>query len=229
MQTKSYYRLLNWTLMACVAASLATACVVTTGDGDDDDDFSFAGDNDSGTSGKTSTTGGAGSSGTAGTAGTTSGNGGSAGTSTTAGTGGTGGTGVDENVGICMGNDDPEPTELPNCDPDDKDDDDACRKCMRATCCTEWKTCYGDSPHIACGWGADPADDYEGQFDCIRNCYAEKIETAPDDESKIKEDCSFECLKQCDSDGVIMDATNDLLSCVGEDFDCNATCFPPPM
>jgi hypothetical protein len=231
MQTKSYTRLLKWSLLACVTASLATACVVTTDD--DGDDFFDGGDSNSGTSGKTSTTGGAGTSSTAGktsTAGTTSA--GTGGTSS-AGTGGTGGSGgttaPGEEIGLCQADDDPEPTDLPNCDPDAKDETDACRKCMRASCCSEWKTCYGSEPRTACGWGADPTDDFEGQYDCIRNCYVVKLNEDPSrEEPAIIEDCSFECLKQCDeADGLPMDSTSALVECTT--MSCNDVCFPPPM
>jgi hypothetical protein len=228
MQTKSYYRLLKWTLMACVTASLATACVVTTGDGDDDDSFFDGGESSTSTSGKTST-GGAGSSAVAGT--TSGGAGTSAGGTTAAGTGGTSaGAGGDAPVpgvdsGLCQGDDNPSPTSLPSCAPDAKDEKDACRKCQRASCCTEWQTCYGSDPLTACGWGFNRDDD--GQFDCIKGCYARKVDTSSDDEATIKEDCSFECLNQCESDSLVTDATNALTECVTTN--CDAECFPPPM
>lgn len=224
------YRVLQWTMLMGTAAIMATACVVTSGDGDDDDSFFDGGEGGtSSTAGKTST-GGGGKGGSA-TAGTTSG-GASAGTSSggsaTGGTGGTGGTPTEE-VGLCLDEDgvDPQPTELPSCAPDDKDATDACRKCLRASCCEEWKTCYGGEPRTACGWGADAADDYEGQFDCIRSCYLEKLETTNDSEDMIKYDCSFECLKQCDADGLPLQATSDVLDCASAS--CNDECFPPPM
>jgi hypothetical protein len=229
MQKKSYYGLLKWSLLACVTTSLASACVVTTDD--DGDDFFDGGEPSTSTSGKTST-GGAGSSSTAGKGGTAAGGAGaSAGGTTSAGTGGSAaGAGGDppvpgEDSGLCQGTDNPEPTSLPSCAPDDKDNDNACRKCQRASCCTAWQTCYGSEPLTACGWGADLGDDTLGQFDCIRSCYDANVDSG-EEEGKIKEDCQFECLNQCEDDGLITDATNDLFNCTVDN--CNTECFPPP-
>lgn len=228
---KASYRVLQWTMLMGTAALMATACVVTSGDGDDDDSLFDGGEGGtSSTAGKTST-GGGGKGGTS-TAGSTSGGSTSAGTSAggsaTGGSGGTGGTPTEE-VGLCLDEEgaDPQPTVLPSCAPDDKDATDDCRKCLRASCCEEWRTCYGDEPRTACGWGADAADDYEGQFDCVRSCYLEKLETTNDSEDMIKYDCSFECLKQCDADGLPLQATSDVLDCATAS--CNDECFPPPM
>jgi hypothetical protein len=221
MQKKASYRLLKWTLLLGTVASMATACVVTSGDGDDDDfDFGGEGGTSSSSAGKAST-GGAGTSSTAGKT-STGGTGGSA----TAGssTGGTGG--AAEEIGVCMGTDSPEPTSLPNCDPDAKDEADPCRKCVRAKCCTEYKTCFGDEPRIACGWGPNADDGFAGQYECILACFDKEIATSAEDPNDIIAGCSGECLQQCESDNVIMDATSDLIGCANDS--CTNECFPVP-
>jgi hypothetical protein len=221
MQTKSSYRVLKWTLLVGTAASLATACVVTTsGDGGGDGgEISFGGDGTS-TSGKTSTGG------STATAGTTS-TGGSAGTSTTAGTGtagGEGGAASDYVPGLCQV-DDPTPTSLPFCDPDAvRDKDQPCKICMKAECCDEWQTCYGDTPKTACGWG--PTETAPGQFDCIQQCYL-KTPNASDDVQGTLQDCESTCLLQCaekDTDGFALNDTQALLGCAQDK--CLTECFP---
>jgi len=228
MQTKSSYRVLKWTLLVGTAASLATACVVTSGDGAGGaGDSSFAGDGTSASSGKTSTGG------TKTTAGTTS-TGGSAGTSgstSTAGTSmtqaGAGGAGAYV-AGLCQV-DDPTPTMLPSCDPNpERDKDQPCKICMKAKCCDAWQTCNGDTPTSACGWGATA--DAPGQFDCISDCYA-KNEAGETDPAALLESCAGGCANQCDTsdNGNILDATNALISCANDpdpDKGCQTECFP---
>jgi hypothetical protein len=224
---KASYRLLQWTMMMGATAILASACVVTSGDGDDDDSIFDGGEGGtSSTAGKTSTGGGgttstAGKGGSGGTAGTTAGTGGS----TTAGTGGTGGTEPAYVPGVCEGGD--EPTMLPVCDlkAEDEDADHVCRKCLKTQCCTEWKTCYGDTPTSACGWGKTYEAD--GQFDCIQHCYLDGIADAADPDALVG-DCSDKCLNQCEDGeadmGFPTTITNDLLGCAQDK--CLDDCFP---
>lgn len=212
MQTTSH-RWLKWTLLMGVAASLASACVVTTHTGDDDD-FSFAGESGSSTSssGKTST--GGSSAGTSAGGKTSSGGGGAA---TTAGSsvGGAadGGAGSAYVPGLCEA-DDPTatPTMVPACDA--KESDGECLACLKAQCCTLWQDCYGDTPTTACGWGATA--DADGQFDCIVNCV---------NDGSDAETCAGKCLNQCaDKDNLVLQPTNDLLECANDK--CLAKCFP---
>ena len=229
MQMKFSYRALKWTLLAGTAASLATACVVTTsGDGGNiGGDFSFAGDGTS-TSGKT--TGGSGAS--AGTA--TSGSGGTAGSTggtstTTAGTStttaGQGEGGAAYVPGLCQ-TDDPTPTMLPACDPNPaRDDGKPCKICMKAKCCEEWQTCNGDTPTSACAYGA--TFDGLGQFDCIQDCYS-KNDGGETDPSKLLESCASGCTNQCEAadNGNVLDATNELIACANDPATCQTECFP---
>ena len=220
MQTKSSYRVLKWTFMIGAAASLATACVVTSGDGSD----GTLGDGGEGgtttTAGKTSTAGG-GSTSTAGK--TSTGGGGSTSTAGTTAAGGDGGAASGYVPGLCEV-DAPTPSMLPSCDLNAGDDKDACRKCLKTSCCTEWQTCYGDTPTTACGWGVTAEAD--GQFDCIHNCYMDNI-AASGDVEMVLGDCEGMCLNQCkdkDTDGFALTDTQALLGC-GQDS-CLAACFP---
>jgi hypothetical protein len=231
MQTKSYSRLLKCTLLACITASLASACVVTTGDGDDDDDFFDGGDSNSGTSGKTSSTGGAGTSGTAGTS--TGGGGTSAGTGATAGTSGSGGTGGTEPAyvpGLCDSDSDdelgPTPTVLPpaTLNEADEEPEGECRKCLKTECPTDWQICYGKEPTIACGWG--DTEDADGQFDCVVNCFADGAQDPMGTAEELFIDCTSECTNQCDDGGNLMVHTSDLLACANDADKCQAACFP---
>ncbi|HYQ18697.1 MAG TPA: hypothetical protein VEQ58_23140, partial [Polyangiaceae bacterium] len=162
-----------------------------------------------------------------GSGGTTAGTGGSGTSGSASGGGGEGGTPVDEEVGLCDADAATSKT-LPSCAPDAKDADDSCRKCMRASCCTEWQTCFGSDPHNACGWGDDPKADYEGQYDCVRNCFSDKVAAGgdPNDDNLIT-DCSFDCTKQCtDADmGFPTQPTQDLIECALNS--CKDDCFPP--
>jgi hypothetical protein len=221
MQTTSY-RVLKWTLFAGFAASMATACVVTSNDGGDDIFDGGESGSSNNDAGKTSTQGGT----SAGTGGKTSTGGG--GSSTTAGTAGTtaaGGEGGNASTyvpGLCQA-DDPTPTMVPSCAPDDKDAKDACRKCMRASCCDEWQTCYGDSPKTACGWG--PTETANSQFECIRECFDKGAATATDPDMLLA-DCGAGCAVQCDDadGGLIMDSTSALVECANTA--CSDECFP---
>jgi hypothetical protein len=219
MQTKSSYRVLKWTLLVGTAASMATACVVTSGTTDTSD----------GGEGGTTTTAGKTSTGGNATAGKSSTGGSSAGTTSTAGktsTGGSpdGGAGSDYVPGLCQV-DNPTPTMVPSCDPDPvRDKDNPCKVCMKAKACDAWQTCFGDTPTTACGWGATA--DAPGQFDCIHDCYLDNHMPGDDVEMTLG-DCEGMCLNQCkdkDTDGFALTDTQALL---GEAQDkCLAECFP---
>lgn len=225
MQTKSSYRVLKWTLMAGVMASLG-ACVVTSGDGGDDP-FGDGGESGSSTTtaGKTSTAGSGGSTSTAGKPST--GGGGSASTAGTSagGAAGEGGAGGERYVpGVC--DDDlavpskPQDTAL---NADDEKPFYACRKCLKVGCADAWGTCYGDTPTSACGSGS--TEDAPGQFECIRTCFVK--DTSGDDTLTVLGKCESECLDQCavKDQGFATGDTQELLAC-GQDK-CLADCFTP--
>jgi hypothetical protein len=234
MQTKSY-RLLKWTLLACVSASFASACVVTTGDGDDFFDDGGEGGTNNNTAGTKTNTGGGGKTTTAGTSsgGNATGGGGAA----TAGTGGSsagsGGTAPAYEAGIC----DSASTELEGPTPadpadatlnaDDNRPENACRKCLKTNCTDEWSTCYGEDPRIACGWG--PAnDDQDGQFDCILGCFADGAEDPMGTATELVEECTAMCNNQCEDEdnGNVMFHTSVLVGCANDaDTGCQADCF----
>jgi hypothetical protein len=218
MQTKSSYRVLKWTFIVGTMVSLG-ACVVTSGDGgdDDDDDFSDAGSSST-TAGKSGTT--AGKSGAGGSA--TAGRGGSAGATTTpnAGSGGEGGAAYVP--GLCEA-DLATPGNQPSCDLDakDQDPDNACRTCLKTKCCSDWKTCFGDTPATACGSG--PTAEADGQFECIRLCYLDDM--SGDDAETVLGACEGKCLGQCEDEGFALTDTHALLGCGQEN--CLAECFTP--
>lgn len=231
MQTKSSYRVMNWTLFAALATSLATACVVSSGDGNDNPtDIE-----DGGSSGSSTTKGGS-----AGTGGTKGGSGGSTSLGGTGGTdatgdggdppvAGAGGGGEEPYVaGLCQA-DDPTPTMIPSCDlkpgeDTSEDPDTICLVCLKTKCCTDLKDCYGTEPTTACGYGPT-ADNSLGQFDCIRNCVVENGADAIDNTANF-EMCADSCLNQCEEvdSGLIMDDTNAILGCANDS--CIAECFP---
>jgi hypothetical protein len=231
--TKSSYRMLKWTLMAAMGASLATACVVSSGDGDDDTDIE-----DGGSSGKSTTTGGKSGSSTGGKSGSsTGGTGGSstAGTTTEGGTpggeggtpGGEGGTPPTYMAGLC----DSElgtmtPADVPSCDPADKDEMNACLKCMKMHCCEEWQACYGTNPTTACGYGPTAADDL-GQFDCIQQCMVDGNDGVVNEDDLLR-DCADMCVNQCDiaDEGLITAGTQALVACTHDTETCLEACYP---
>jgi hypothetical protein len=231
MQTKSSHRALKWTLFMGLAASLASACVVSTGDGDDDPIKIDGGESGTNSTSGTKNTGGT-------KAGSSNGGGGaSAGTTTTAGTtsgGGEGGGGSDYTPGLCeeaM----PVPTEVPSCDPKAGDGEVAvdCKACLKARCCSEWQTCNGNSPTSACAWG--PTEKDVGQFDCIRDCYTtEKTADPNKDDDDILAECDGKCLLQCSNEDFINQDTVVLEGCAFAgpdeepftDDDCALQCFP---
>lgn len=224
MQTKSSYRVLKWTFMVGALTTLATACVVSAGDGSGD----ITGDG--GEAGTSSTAGTNSTAGTSSTAGK-GGSGGSAGSGTsgsaTAMAGAdAGGAGGDVYVpGLCEV-DSPTPSSLPVCDLNDDDMTDAfaCRACLKTKCCDSWQTCFGDTPTTACGSG--PTADADGQFECIRGCYLDNINTG--DTDTVLADCEGMCLGQCenkDLDGFALTDTQALLGC-GQD-NCLTECFTP--
>jgi hypothetical protein len=217
MQTKSSYRVLKWTLLMGAVASLATACVVTSGDGDDDD-FGEGGEGGSTTTAGKTSTGGS-------TSGKTStGGGGSTSTAGTTAAGGEGGAASGYVPGKCEV-DLATPSMLPSCELDAKDDNpaNACRTCLKTQCCDSWKTCFGDTPTTACGSGATEAAD--GQFECIRGCYLDDM--SGDDPEMVLGECESMCLGQCKDkdDGFALTDTQALLGC-GQDK-CLTECFTP--
>jgi len=221
MQTKSSYRVLKWTMLVGTAASLATACVVTTsgdgGGGAGVGDISFAGESSS-TSGKTSTGG------STSEAGKTSGGSGGASTAGTAGTMAMGEAGAAYVAGLCDA-DGATPTMEPSCDPSANDAGKDCKICLKAKCCSDWQTCYGETPTTACGWGPTEADD--GQFDCIQHCFADGAMAATNADDLLTE-CAGKCALQCDTpdNGNITDATNALITCANDPATCQDACFP---
>jgi hypothetical protein len=114
------------------------------------------------------------------------------------------------------------PSVEPSCDPDPvKDKDNPCQVCMKASCCTEWKTCFASEPTTACFHG--PTEKDPGQLDCIRFCFADGAATATDPKDLFQK-CAGMCTQQCDADGAIMTATSDIAGCA---FDkCANDCFP---
>jgi hypothetical protein len=232
MQTKPH-RLLKWTLLACVSLSLASACVVKTGSGDDDDDFFNGGDGGT----KSGTAGKAGSSSTAGKGGTTTttgggGSGTTAGSSSVGGDGGAGGGGTGSTYapGVCDASapdaaEGPTPTKLADTTPKSSDDD--CLKCLKDKCATEWSTCYGTKPSIACGWGPSE-NDQDGQFDCILGCFFDGAKDPMGTADELLSDCSAMCTNQCDAEdnGNVMIHTSDLVTCANDPGNCQTECFP---
>ena len=216
MQTTSY-RVLKWTLLAGVAASMATACVVTSGDGDDDI-FDGGESGSSTTAGKTT----GGSSAGSNDGGKTSTGGGGSSTAGTTTTGGDGGTGSSYVPGLCQA-DDPTPTSEPSCSPKATDEGLTCKICLKSMCCTDWQTCYGDTPTTACGWGQ--TEDAPGQFDCIQKCFVDGAADATDADVLLG-DCAAMCANQCDNpdNGLIMDSTSSLVDCANTN--CQDDCFP---
>lgn len=237
MQTKSSYRALKWTLFMGVAATLASACVVSTGDGDDKDVTIEGGD------GGTNNT-----SGTQNTGGTKAGNntGGTSAGSSTAGTAGStmagagGGTAADPDYpGVCD-----DSLEMPSMIDEtaacaEKSDDNACGACLKMNCCEALAACYGKEPTSACGYGPSPADEF-GQFDCIVFCYDandSKIADGLKTHAEVITECAGECSNQCADvgDGLVNLDTQALLDCAQNGDvdkgteDCNDACFPAPM
>jgi hypothetical protein len=229
MQTKSY-RALKWTLFMGMAATLASACVVSTGDGDDNDVTIEGGDG--GTNNTSGTNTGGSKAGSSGSGGTTAGTS-TAGTSS-GGTGGDGGSDADPDYpGVCDSSL-KEPTVVNAAACDVANDDNDCGACLKMKCCDPFKACYGKEPTSACGYGPSPADDL-GQFDTILECYdAENdgIQTL----AEILEICEPMSRNQCaDTDEFANEDTMALVSCAlngaddeptGTD-DCRDVCFPP--
>lgn len=230
MQTKFSYRAVKWTMFMGMAAALASACVVSTGDGDGKDIIVDGGESGSSSTSGTKNTGGtkAGSSGSGGT---------SAGTSGSSTAGGEGGSGGEPYVpGFCEADSVKTPSMLPSCDA--KPDDNDCGACLKVKCCDSLQACYGTEPTSACGYGPKSEEDL-GQFDCIIACYEENADGVKS-QAEVITDCAGECALQCADvgDGLINGDTQDLLDCAqnGEDGDmamgmddCNDVCFPPPM
>jgi hypothetical protein len=221
MQVKPSYRALKWSLLLVGIAASLGACVVTEGNGGDDD--AFGGDSGTSTAGTKST---AGDSGTAGTK-TTGGSGGSGGTAGTSAGGSPDGGSADAYVpGLCEA-DSPTPSVEPSCAPVAADDTAGheCAKCVKAKCCTEWQTCFGNTPTTACGFG--PTADADGQFECVLNCFGDNKdnETNADD---LLTSCVAGCNNQCDTadNGLPLESTDALVACANKPTTCQAECFP---
>jgi hypothetical protein len=217
MQTTSY-RVLKWTLLMGVAASMATACVVTSGDGGGDGDAGESGSSNT-EAGKTSTGGTSAGSSTGGK--TSSGGGGMTSTAGTA-AGGDAGAASTYVPGLCEA-DAATPTMEPSCAPKANDDGQTCKICLKAKCCSEWQGCYADTPTTACGYGA--TEDARGQFDCIQKCFTDGAAMAADPDMLLA-DCAAGCANQCDNadNGLIMTTTSDLVDCANTS--CTDECFP---
>ncbi len=222
MQVKPSYRALKWPLLLVGIAASLGACVVTEGNGDDDD--AFGGDSGTSTAGTKST---AGDTGTAGTKTTGGGGSGGSGTAGTTAGGSPDGAGGEAYVpGKCEA-DSPTPSVEPSCAHVAADDMDGheCAKCVKAKCCDEWGTCFGNTPTTACGYGATAAAD--GQFECIINCFADNKANETDADMLLS-DCSAGCANQCDTvdQGLPLDSTSALVECANKVDTCQAECFP---
>jgi len=224
MQTKSSYRVLNWTLLAATVASLATACVVTTS-GDVNGD---GGETSTTFGGEPATTAGKTSGGETTAAGKTStGGGGSGSGGMVAMTGGeTSASGGEPAVyvpGVCDG-DTAVPSMVPACAPAAVTD--ACNKCLQTKCCEEWKACNSTEPMSACAAGAKAGE--PGQFDCMTKCFADGAMDAANANDLLAE-CAGKCTLQCDAtdNGNPTQATNDLVGCANDaETGCQTECFP---
>lgn len=229
MQTKTSYRTLKWTLFMGLAATLASGCVVSTGDGSDDDVKIEGGDN----TGNTGNKGGKGGT----SAGMGGSNGGTGGTENPGGSGGDGGGPVTDPdyPGVCDSSLDT-PSEIDPvgaCTANDADND--CGACLKQKCCDTFAACYGKNPTSACGYGPSPSNDL-GQFDALLNCYDEKNDGVLTIDEILLE-CDAEALNQCAAtDDFLNEDTMDLVACAlnGEDDDpdagnddCRDVCFPP--
>lgn len=218
MQTKTSYRVVKWMLLAGMACSMATACVVSSGDGDDDDtNFDDGGDGGTNTTaGKTSTGGG----GSGGSSGGSKADGGmpamTDGGEPNMSTGGMPSTFV---PGECQVDEPLQPTLLPVCD--EAAGDSACTKCLKLQACDEFKTCFGEEPSTACSVG--PTEGAPGEFECIRACFAAGAAAATDADELLT-DCTIEC-SNCES-GLPNDETNTLIEAANDPAKCQAECFP---
>jgi hypothetical protein len=218
MQKKFPYSVLKWTLMLGVASSMATACVVTSGDGSGLGD---GGEGNENTGNVGNAAGEPNSNGGTTSAGTSSGGSATAGSSTagTTAAGGEGGGAAAYVPGQCM-DQSPTPSSEPSCDTSTGNQAE-CSKCLKTKACTLYKECYGTGPTSACGYG--PVEGDGGQFQCILDCFnknEDNIALADD----LFASCGAGCALQCDVDGAIMDVTNDLADLAYKD--CNAECFP---
>jgi hypothetical protein len=225
MQTKISYRALKWTFFMAGAASLASACVITTGDGDPDDVIIDGGEGNVAGTGNTAGRGGTGGSSAGSTSAGTSGSGGSSGgAASEGGSAGEGGAPTDPNYPGTCESELAVPSSPGSCQSNDNDNE--CGACLKTQCCAEFGACYGTAPTSACGYGTSPAtpESDQGQFDCIRGCYERDNDGVKGFED-ILVDCASECLNQCESEGLINTDTQDLMDCaVGS---CEVECFPP--
>lgn len=217
MQKKFPYSVLKWTLMLGVASSMATACVVTSGDGSGLGDGGD-GNNNTGNVGNEAgeTSSGGSSAGKGGSGGSATAGSSTAGSTAAGGEGGGGSTYV---PGLCMA-DAPTPSIEPSCDTSTGNQNE-CSKCLKTKQCTLYKECFGTAPTTACGYG--PVEGDGGQFQCILNCFAENKDdiALPDD---LFAACGAGCALQCEAaDTAITDVTNELADKAYTD--CNAECF----
>jgi len=82
------------------------------------------------------------------------------------------------------------PTMEPSCDPSANDAGKDCKICLKAKCCSDWQTCYGETPTTACGWGPTEADD--GQFDCIQQLLR-RWRYGCDERRRLLTECAGKC------------------------------------
>lgn len=162
-------------------------------------------------------TGGAGGEvGTAGAGGAPPSDGGAAGSESAAGAGGEGGGYTHEPPLECE-LDPPKPTLLPACQPSATTN--PCSACLQASCCSEWKACYGEAPNSVCGYDPDP--EVLGQMDCLYSCYLFNDPDDTDDPDQILEYCADQCKGGCP---YLDPLTIELVAC-GKD-ECVEECFP---
>jgi hypothetical protein len=116
------------------------------------------------------------------------------------------------------------PSQPPSCSSaePDPDGDSECRVCMKASCCSAWRACFGVDPRNACGHGAAFGDEI-GEMDCVTLCwYAHRDGSESDEE--ILDTCSATCAA-C-SVNTITDTTSDLVACAYAE--CQEVCYPRP-
>lgn len=217
MQTKTSYRVVKWMFLAGMACSMATACVVSSGDGDDDDTpFDDGGDGGTNTTAGKTSTGGGGSGGSSGGSkadgGTPAADGGEPNMST----GGTPSTFV---PGACQVDEAITPTVEPMCVEASGDDD--CIKCVKLQACEEFQVCFGEEPSTACSVGQ--TEGAPGEFDCVRQCFAAGADAAADPDELLT-DCAVEC-SNCES-GLPNDESSALIDAANDPAKCQAECFP---
>lgn len=220
MQTKTSYGVVKWMFLAGMTCSLASACIVSSGDGDDDDTpFDDGGDGGTTPSGGKSGSGGGGSS-SGGTAGSKS-DGGMPNT-IDGGEPGAGGGGMPSSTfvpGECQVNEPLTPTLEPACV--EAAGDDACMKCIKLEACEEYQVCFGEEPTTACSAGMTEGAD--GQFVCVQKCFKDGAAAATTAEELMEE-----CYSQCDEcgSGGLNEESFLLIMEANQAETCQDECFP---